>query len=441
MKDYATSLIIVGPSPSDSGTTLTVKPGHGARFGDAPFKATIHPKDSMPELDNAEKVLVTAKDGDTFTIERGLSPTTPKYIQAGDRITGALFAEDFDAVYDAAMQPGPEGQPGPAGGPGPKGEMGVGVPSGGITNQVLTKNSASNYDFVWRTPEGAGDMLRALYDPAMGLRQVAFADQLSEAGTTNHSALDNLNADDHPQYLNNTRGDARYFVKQTVTDYLAGKANTSHTHTIENVTGLQTAIDAKESTSNKSTNVALGTSDTLYPTQKAVKTYVDGRTTGNADTVDGYHASATPTANTIPVLNASGKLPASTSSDRTLAYSALSGGPTTFAAYAGNQLSITITTDGTEYVWLRAYVGHGSTNASTNFAEIKVLEGATTVAIGSGAVGWPGLDGMSGQSIISERIQPTAGTHTYTLSIASARNNTTHSIYPDSPAYLMAERA
>jgi hypothetical protein len=26
---------------------------------------------------------------------------------------------------------------------------------------------------------------------------------------------------------------------------------------------------------NKSTNTALGTSDTLYPTQKAVKTYVD----------------------------------------------------------------------------------------------------------------------------------------------------------------------
>jgi len=32
-------------------------------------------------------------------------------------------------------------------------------------------------------------------------------------------------------------------------------------------------------------------------------------TTGNADTVDSYHANATPTANTIPVLNGSAKLP------------------------------------------------------------------------------------------------------------------------------------
>lgn len=34
-------------------------------------------------------------------------------------------------------------------------------------------------------------------------------------------------------------------------------------------------ISGKEDVSNKSTNTSLGTSDTLYPTQKAVKTYVD----------------------------------------------------------------------------------------------------------------------------------------------------------------------
>lgn len=40
-------------------------------------------------------------------------------------------------------------------------------------------------------------------------------------------------------------------------------------------TDLQTALDAKEETANKSTDVNLGVSDTLYPTQNAVKTYVD----------------------------------------------------------------------------------------------------------------------------------------------------------------------
>ena len=40
-------------------------------------------------------------------------------------------------------------------------------------------------------------------------------------------------------------------------------------------TATQTALNGKEDVSNKSTNTNLGTSDTLYPSQKAVKTYVD----------------------------------------------------------------------------------------------------------------------------------------------------------------------
>lgn len=57
----------------------------------------------------------------------------------------------------------------------------------------------------------------------------------------------------------------------------------SITGTLSNQTDLQSALDAKqgslgftpENVANKSTDIALGTSDTLYPSQKAVKTYVD----------------------------------------------------------------------------------------------------------------------------------------------------------------------
>ena len=47
------------------------------------------------------------------------------------------------------------------------------------------------------------------------------------------------------------------------------------TGTLSSQTDLQTALDAKENVSNKSTTTTLGTSNTLYPTQNAVKTYVD----------------------------------------------------------------------------------------------------------------------------------------------------------------------
>ena len=47
-------------------------------------------------------------------------------------------------------------------------------------------------------------------------------------------------------------------------------------------TTTQTALNLKEDVSNKSTNVALGTSDQLYPSQNAVKSYVDAQIIANA---------------------------------------------------------------------------------------------------------------------------------------------------------------
>jgi hypothetical protein len=51
-------------------------------------------------------------------------------------------------------------------------------------------------------------------------------------GVTDHGDLTGLADDDHPQYFNQARGDARYPL-------------IGHTHTIANVTGLQAALDAK----------------------------------------------------------------------------------------------------------------------------------------------------------------------------------------------------
>lgn len=74
------------------------------------------------------------------------------------------------------------------------------------------------------------------------------------SGVTDHGALTGLGDDDHSQYHNNARGDARYYQKSEVDNLLddkadssalAGKANTSHTHAIADVTSLQIALDSK----------------------------------------------------------------------------------------------------------------------------------------------------------------------------------------------------
>lgn len=49
-------------------------------------------------------------------------------------------------------------------------------------------------------------------------------------GVTDHGALTGLSDDDHPQYLTNARGDARYYTKSVADTMLSAKADTSHNH-------------------------------------------------------------------------------------------------------------------------------------------------------------------------------------------------------------------
>jgi hypothetical protein len=63
-------------------------------------------------------------------------------------------------------------------------------------------------------------------------------------GVTDHGALTGLADDDHTQYLTDSRGDARY-------------ALLAHTHTIANVTGLQTALDGKQPSGSYATSTDL----------------------------------------------------------------------------------------------------------------------------------------------------------------------------------------
>lgn len=53
---------------------------------------------------------------------------------------------------------------------------------------------------------------------------------VSALASADHGALTGLADDDHPQYYNQARGDARY-------------SQTSHTHAVGDVTGLQTALN------------------------------------------------------------------------------------------------------------------------------------------------------------------------------------------------------
>jgi hypothetical protein len=62
------------------------------------------------------------------------------------------------------------------------GVVGVGIPSGGSTGQVLTKTSATNYAVAWQTPGGGGGGLAsdwATLGSNLGLSAGSFVDAVS----------------------------------------------------------------------------------------------------------------------------------------------------------------------------------------------------------------------------------------------------------------------
>lgn len=165
---------------------------------------------------------------------------------------------------------------------GAKGDTGTGVPTGGAAGQQLVKLSATDYDFAWQTPAGTGDMLKSVYDPANGAKQVAFTQDVNMQFVAQNVLIDDkvdkvsgkgLSTNDYTSAektklsgiatsatANATDAQLRDRSTHTGTQAIStvtglqteldSKALSSHPHTIANVTGLQTALDGKASSTH-----------------------------------------------------------------------------------------------------------------------------------------------------------------------------------------------
>jgi hypothetical protein len=243
--------------------------------------------------------------------------------------------------------PGPPGPIGPAGPTGPTGAAGVGVPTGGTAGQVLEKIDGTNYNTQWATPSGGGAVTSVnTYTGAVVLVKADLAlgnvDNTSDANkpvsTAQQTAL-NLKADlASPTFTGTVSGIDKTMVglgnvdntsdankpvstaQQTALNLKADLASPTFTGTVSGIdktmvglgnvdntsdankpvsTAQQTALNLKEDLTNKDTDVTLAAdSDTRYPSQKAIKAYVDTANTSPANTIKGNNTgSSAPTAN------------------------------------------------------------------------------------------------------------------------------------------------
>jgi hypothetical protein len=127
-----------------------------------------------------------------------------------------------------AGPPGPEGPPGQDGTPGadgadgaqgPAGPAGPGVAAGGATGQVLTKNTATDYDTGWQTPAAGGGGAASF--PVSGTYN-----NLAENGwylTMSHNASSNCGLDIKP----NGAGAASMYAAESNTAAMIDAPNNS----------------------------------------------------------------------------------------------------------------------------------------------------------------------------------------------------------------------
>lgn len=95
-KNLAAGIVATAPSPDTSGTTLVLQAGYGASMPPTPFYLTLTPPNQLSTVGNSEIVYVTARSGDTLTIQRAKRGTSAKSIEAGWIVANGVYAEDVD---------------------------------------------------------------------------------------------------------------------------------------------------------------------------------------------------------------------------------------------------------------------------------------------------------------------------------------------------------
>lgn len=180
---------------------------------------------------------------------------------------------------------------------GEQGPAGPGVPAGGTTGQFLKKNSDANFDADWTDSTASVDSINDANDvvvltPSNG-DVLTWNDSTQQwenvapiSGVTDHGQLTGLSDDDHIQYHNDVRGDARYYRQVQVDALVNEKADLSHTHVKADITDFSDA-DYATAAQGLLANTALqditgesiqGLFDvsTMTPTEGQVLTYQSG---------------------------------------------------------------------------------------------------------------------------------------------------------------------
>lgn len=91
-KNLANGILALGVSTSD--TTWVLENGYGGSMPAVPFFLTTTPFGQLSTMGNSEIVNVTARTGDTLTVQRAQKGTTARAFAAGSVVSNGVYVED-----------------------------------------------------------------------------------------------------------------------------------------------------------------------------------------------------------------------------------------------------------------------------------------------------------------------------------------------------------
>lgn len=290
IKDFAVGLVLTAPSPATTGTTLTLRAGEGATMPNPPFYVTATPPGQLTTLGTSEKLLVTAVASDTLTIVRAQGSTTAKSIAANWIIANALYVDD---VIAAGVTLG-GAFTGTVNGTNPTFTLPIPATAVTVYKNGVRMRSGTGNDYVFTNNNTVTFEAGAI--PATG--SVLTYDAII-GSTANINGTNSWMPEETPTGTVNGTNKvftvSRPYIGGTLRVYVNGLRQALTTHFTETSSTTFTLDDAPL------------TGDVIRVEYQFVLS-----TSGNADTVDSYHADATPTANTIPVLDSNARMPTAT---------------------------------------------------------------------------------------------------------------------------------
>lgn len=401
-KNGAIGTILTAPSGT-SGTSTVLNSGQGSLMPTVPYYATAYPQGVIPNPTNWEIVQVTARSTDTLTIVRGQKGSTARTWAAGWILANGIYEDD---LFSSSIT---------------YGETLTGTPNGATTafttasvftaievfkNGVRMREGGSN-DYTIT----AGNV-GVTFNTAPATSSVLVANYIV-GSTAMISGSNSLITDETPagsvNSLNTAFTTANAYIPGSLQVFVNGMKQKRGTHFTESSpgTGGFTISDAPT------------TGDDVMVSYQFVQS-----TTGNADTVDGIHASSTATANQILPLNGSSKYPVSVLPSGSLVRLGQNShaGSTLTTSYVTHATVTATSSGGIVEAKFEARVGNGNSGAVRDFTARVTCDG---VAITPSSMNYISLYLSGSTTYLSYTYTfnstPAAGAHTWNLQfLASA---------------------